>query len=138
MAFDSTLGAGAFLAGRVLFAFVVGYLALGNLRDGEAAVGYAESKGVPLASVTVPLGSLGLVGGAFAVLLGVYPALGALAIVGFLLPVTVLMHDFWTMDGQDRQNERIHFLKNVGLLGTALLFVAFAGTAWPLAVGVGL
>ena len=70
--------------------------------------------------------------------IGVYPALGALAVVGFLLPVTVLMHDFWTMDGQDRQNERIHFLKNVGLLGTALLFVAFAGAAWPLALGVGL
>lgn len=128
----------AFLVGRALFALVVGYLAFGNLLDLESAVGYAESKGAPLASVTVPLGSLGLVAGALAVLVGVYPAVGALAVVAFLLPVTVIMHDFWTLDGQQRQNERIHFLKNVGLMGGALVFASLAATEWPLAVGVGL
>jgi uncharacterized membrane protein YphA (DoxX/SURF4 family) len=138
MVFDSGLSAGAFLLGRVLFALVVGYLALGNLLDLEASVGYAQSKDAPLASVTVPLGSLGLVAGALAVLAGVYPAVGALAVVVFLAPITVIMHDFWTVDGQDRQNEEIHFLKNVGLLGAALLFLALSGATWPMALGLGL
>jgi putative oxidoreductase len=128
----------AFLLGRVLFAVVVGYLALGNLLDLESSVGYAQSKGAPLASITVPLGSLGLIAGALAVLVGVYPAVGVLAIVAFLVPITVIMHDFWTMEGQARQNEQIHFLKNVGLIGAALLFLALSTSAWPLAVGVGL
>ncbi|WP_424016725.1 DoxX family protein [Halorientalis pallida] len=138
MAFFSTLAGAAFLAGRALFALVVGYLALGNLLDLEASVGYARSKGAPLAGVTVPLGSLGLVVGALAVLVGVYPAVGALVVLAFLTPITVVMHDFWTMDGQDRQNERIHFLKNVGLLGGALVFLALSTTTWPYAVGLGL
>jgi len=128
----------AFLLGRGLFAAVVGYLALGNLLDLESSVGYAESKGAPLPSVTVPLGSLGLIAGVLAVLAGVYPTVGVLAIVAFLGPITVVMHDFWTMDGQARGNERIHFLKNVGLIGGALLFLALPATEWPLAVGVGL
>lgn len=138
MAFPSALADVAFLLGRALFALVVGYLALGNLLDLESSVGYAKSKGAPLAGITVPLGSLGLIAGSLAVLAGVYPILGTLAIVAFLAPITVIMHDFWTMDGQDRQNEQIHFLKNVGLLGTALVFLALSTTAWPLAVGIGL
>jgi uncharacterized membrane protein YphA (DoxX/SURF4 family) len=135
---DSTLGAVGFLTGRALFALVVGSLALGNLFDLDAAVGYAEHKGVPLASANVPLGSLGLVAGSLAVLTGVYPALGALVVAAVLVPITVVMHDFWTMEGQDRENERIHFLKNVGLVGAALVFLALSTASWPLAVGVGL
>ena len=135
---DSSLAAAGFLAGRALFALVVGALAFGNLLDLDSSVGYAEHKGVPLASVSVPLGSLGLVAGSLAVLTGVYPAVGALVVAVVLLPITVVMHDFWTMEGQDRANERIHFLKNVGLVGGALVFLALSTEAWPLAVGVGL
>jgi putative oxidoreductase len=138
MALPAAVSDVAFLLGRALFALVVGYLAVGNLLDLESSVGYAKSKGAPLASVTVPLGSLGLGVGALSVLLGVYPTLGVLAIVGFLIPITVIMHDFWTMDGQDRQNEQIHFLKNAGLIGAALLFLSVSVGTWPLAVGIGL
>ena len=126
----------AFLAGRALFAAVVGYLALGNLLDREASVGYAKSKGVPLAGIAVPLGSLGLIAGALAVLLGVYPGVGAAGIVAVLLPITLTMHDFWTLSGQDRQNEQIHFLKNIGLVGAALLFLSLAVSSWPYALGI--
>ena len=128
----------AFLSGRALFALVVGYLAFGNLLNLESSVGYAKSKGAPLAAVTVPLGSLGLIAGALAVLVGAFPVVGVLAIVGFLVPITVIMHDFWTMEGQNRQNEQIHFLKNVGLIGAALVFLGVSSTAWPLAIGIGL
>ena len=138
MVFDSALSETAFLLSRVLFALVIGYLALGNLLDLESAVGYAKSKGAPLASVTVPLGSLGLIAGALAVLIGVYPVLGSLAVVVFLIPITAIMHDFWTLEGQDRQNEQIHFLKNIGLIGAALGYLALASVTWPLAAGIGL
>ncbi|MFB6301000.1 MAG: DoxX family protein [Halobacteriales archaeon] len=136
MAFASSLSAGLFLLSRVLFALVVGYLALGNLLDLDSSVDYAQSKGVPLASIAVPVGSLGLILGALAILVGVYPAVGALAVIGFLVPITLTMHDFWTMTGQDRQNEQFHFLKNVGLIGGALVFLALSSTTWPLAIGL--
>jgi uncharacterized membrane protein YphA (DoxX/SURF4 family) len=88
--------------------------------------------------VTPDSGAPLLSAGALAVLAGVYPAVGALAVVGFLVPITVIMHDFWTMQGQDRQNEQIHFLKNVGLIGAALVFLALSTVNWPYAVGLGL
>lgn len=138
MVFSSMMSGAVFLLSRVLFALAVGYLALGNLLDLESSVGYAKHKGAPLASVRVPLGSLGLIAGALAVLTGVYPALGALAVIAFLVPITVIMHDFWTLEGQDRQNEQIHFLKNIGLISGALIFLAVSTITWPLAVGMGL
>jgi putative oxidoreductase len=135
MAFGASGAGEALLLGRAIFALVLAYLALGNLLDLDSSVGYAASKGVPLASLTVPLGSLALLAGAASILVGVYPLLGAVAVVAFLVGITPVMHDFWTQDGHDRENEQIHFLKNVGLLGAAVAFVGLATASWPYALG---
>jgi len=138
MAFEATGAGEALLVGRVLFAAVLGFLAVGNLGDLEETVAYAEHKGAPFPRVTVPLASLALVAGAASVLVGAYPLVGSLAVVGFLVGVTPVMHDFWNHDGQERQNEQVHFLKNVGLGGGALVFAALSTTTWPYAAGLGL
>lgn len=136
MTFASTVADVGFLAGRGLFAVAVGYFAVGNLRDLQGAIAYADSKGAPLASVTVPVGSGMLLAGALSILFGVYPVIGVLAIVAFLVPVTALMHDFWNAKDQQADNEQVHFLKNVGLLGAALLLVTLTTVEWPYALGV--
>jgi putative oxidoreductase len=138
MAFETTGAAAALLAGRILFATVLAYLALGNLRGLDETIAYAESKGAPRPRLTVPVSSLALVAGGIAILTGAFPLLGALAVLGFLVGVTPMMHDFWNQDGMDRQNERIHFLKNAGLAGGALVFAALSTTTWPYALGLGL
>ncbi|WP_330631232.1 DoxX family protein [Halocatena halophila] len=127
-----------FLVGRVLFAAVLGYLALGNLLDLEGTVGYAQSKGAPFPSISVPLSSGLVVIGAMSILVGAYPLVGGLIIGGFLTIITPIMHDFWNADGMDRQTEQISFLKNVGLAGGALLLASLASTDWPYALGIGL
>ncbi|WP_123538669.1 DoxX family protein [Halosimplex salinum] len=135
MVFESTAAGVALLAGRGLFAAVLGFLALGNLLDLENTVAYAEQKGAPAPRILVPLSSVALVAGAASILLGAFPLVGALLVVGFLVGVTPVMHDFWTEKGTDRQNEQIHFLKNAGLAGAALVFLALSTTPWPYAVG---
>jgi putative oxidoreductase len=127
------LAAVAFLGGRVAYAAVLGFMALGNLLDLGGSVAYAESKGVPVAGLAVPAGSLLLLAGAAVIALGTYPLVGAAAVAVFLVAVTPAMHDFWNMEGQQRDAEQAQFLKNAGLLGAAL---ALAGVAsWPLALG---
>jgi len=136
MVFESTTAGVALLLGRALFAAVLGFLAVGNLLDLEGTVEYAAHKGAPVPRLLVPLSSLALVGGAASILLGVFPLVGALLVVGFLVGVTPTMHDFWTQEGMDRQNEQIHFLKNAGLAGSALVFLALSTVDWPYAVGL--
>jgi uncharacterized membrane protein YphA (DoxX/SURF4 family) len=57
-------------------------------------------------------------------LLGWKPAVGIAAIVLFLAPVTYYMHPFWKEVGPERVNDSMNFLKNLALLGSALMFAA--------------
>jgi putative oxidoreductase len=51
---------------------------------------------------------------------------GGWLIVLFLVPVTVMMHDFWAMtDPNMAQMQQIMFMKNLSMLGGALLIAHF-------------
>ena len=77
-------------------------------------------------------GILALLGG-LSVLLGYRARLGALALVLFLVPVTIMMHNFWTIsDPMMKQMHIVMFMKNLGLLGGALFIYAFG--AGPLSL----
>jgi uncharacterized membrane protein YphA (DoxX/SURF4 family) len=138
MAFD-TAGAGlAFLLARVLFGGVIAFTGLNHFLDAEGMIGYAQAKGIPMASLGVPVSGGMLIAGGLGIILGVYPAVAAGAIALFLLAATPTMHDFWNAPEDQKQGELNNFLKNVALLGGALVFLVFASEVWPLAANVGL
>ena len=111
--------------GRVLFSLIF-LLSVPNHFKHET-VAYAAAAGVPVANVAVPLaGILALVGG-LSVALGFHARLGALALLVFLVPVTLFMHKFWGIaDPQQAQMQMINFMKNVALMGAAV-FIVYAG-----------
>ena len=53
--------------------------------------------------------------------LGRLPRLSALLLSGSIVPTTLAGHRFWEKDGADRQQQLIHFLKNLGLAGALLI-----------------
>jgi len=54
--------------------------------------------------------------------LGKAPRLSALALAGSVVPTTLAAHRFWEMDDPaERENARVHFVKNLGLLGGLLI-----------------
>lgn len=114
------------LLGRLLFGGGLGMLAYNNFKQIEGMIGYAESKDVPKAEWLVPFSSGMLAFGSLAVVLWRVPRLAAGAIAAFLVGVTPLMHDFWTMEDERRSTEQTNFLQNVALLGAALAFIG-----WP-------
>lgn len=93
----------------------------------EQAIQYAQSQGVPAAELLVPLsGIIGIVG-ALSIILGFRAKWGAWLLVIFLIPVTLMMHNFWAVaDPMQRQVQMIMFFKNLAMLGGALL-VAYWG-----------
>lgn len=109
--------------GRALFGGVLAFTAIDNLRDIEGNAAYAESNGVPAADRLVPLSSGMLLAGSLGVVLDRVPRLSAGVIAAFLVGVTPTMHDFWNREEGERKSQLIHFLKNTGLLGGALLFL---------------
>jgi putative oxidoreductase len=51
--------------------------------------------------------------------------LGAILLIIFLVPVTLVFHNFWAYQGMDQQMQMANFLKNVGLAGGLALVAVF-------------
>ncbi|HJS42308.1 MAG TPA: DoxX family protein [Gemmatimonadales bacterium] len=96
-------------------------------------IAYAAQHGVPLAGLAVPLSGVIALAGGLSILLGYRARLGGWLLVLFLVPVTLTLHRFWGLpDPIAAQLQRIMFLKNIGLLGGALLLAYFG--AGPLSL----
>lgn len=109
--------------GRLLFGAGLAVLALRNLLDLDGRVAYAEYKGVPAADKIVPVSSGLLLAGGLGVSLWKLPKIAAGSIVAFLVGVTPIMHNFWAVDEESRDEELTSFLQNVALLGAAIAFL---------------
>ena len=115
--------------GRLLFVAI--FLMSGPRHFLSQTIGYAAAQGVPLAWLAVPLsGAVALLGG-LSVLLGYRAKLGAWLIAGFLIAVTPIMHRFWGIaDPMVAQMQMINFMKNVSMLGSALLITQLGAGSW--------
>ena len=110
--------------GRQLFSFLFIVASASHFNPQTIAV--AARHGVPLAGLLVPLsGVIALMGG-LSVLVGFQARLGASLLALFLVPVTFLMHNFWSaVDPNVIEIEKAMFMKNVTMLGGALLIAYF-------------
>ncbi len=69
-------------------------------------------------------GAVQLVAGSL-LAIGRWPRLSALALAATLVPTTLAGHPYWeTKDEQERAQQRIHFLKNLTMLGGLLIAAA--------------
>ena len=110
--------------GRVLFALM--FILSAPNHFARSTIDYAAHQGVPATSILVPIaGIIALIGG-LSVAIGLYARVGALLLALFLIPVTLWMHAFWNVtDPMQHMMQMINFLKNVSMLGGALLMMYF-------------
>jgi|SRR5579863_1071436 len=114
------------LIGRILFAAI--FIMSAPNHFNPETIKYADDHGVPWASVSVPLAGLVALAGGLSILLGFRGRFGALLLVLFLVPVTPMMHDFWSVvDPSAAEIQQLLFMKNIAMLGGAL-FIAYFGT----------
>jgi putative oxidoreductase len=120
-----------FLIGQLIFG---GYFVMSGLRHFThfgMMSGYAKGKGTPAPSAAVAGNGILLVSGGLSLLLGVWPFIGGILLVIFLLGVPFKIHGFWAIsDPQAKMNEMINFTKNMGLLGAILIIMTYPGP-WP-------
>jgi putative oxidoreductase len=124
----------AFLVGRIL----VGCYYLQSAFHHFSGVGRlsraAAAHGVPAPELAVIVGGVLLLVAGLSFLLGLFPRVGVAALVLFLVPVTLIMHAFWAdHDPVQLQSNLVNFTKNIGLLGSSLMFLAVP-RPWPYSV----
>jgi putative oxidoreductase len=117
--------------GRFFFALI--FLMAGASHFSRQTIGFAASQGVLLAPIAVPFSGALAIAGGLSVLLGYRAKVGAWLIALFLVPVTLVMHRFWLVqDPMMAQIQMILFMKNVSMLGGALLISQFGAGPFSL------
>jgi putative oxidoreductase len=110
--------------GRILFALI--FITAVPRHFTHEGIQHAADLGVPLASLLVPLSGLMALVGGLSVAAGYKARVGALLLVGFLVPVTLMMHAYWKLhDPVQIHVQQAMFAKNVSMLGAALLLTQF-------------
>lgn len=114
------------LVGRILFSLI--FVMSGLNHFSAQTIGYAASMGVPMANILVPISGVLAILGGLSIILGLKTRIGAVLIVLFLVPVTFMMHNFWAKtDPMARQMDMIQFMKNISMLGGALIIMYWGG-----------
>jgi putative oxidoreductase len=116
---------GVALIGRIALAAIFVLSGLQKLIDFTGTASMIASAGVPLPTVAAAVAVVIELGGGLAIFAGWMTRVAALAIVVFLIIVSPIFHNFWTMEGEARMMNQIMFLKNVSMLGGFLLLMAF-------------
>ena len=83
----------------------------------------AAEIGVPLdPELAVRANGAAMLAAGTALALGLWPRLAAAVLAGTIVPTTLAGHPYWELeDPAARRQQRIHFFKNLGLLGGLLL-----------------
>jgi len=121
---NSILGL-ATVVGRVMISTIFLLAAVGNkIPNFSGVAGYMASKGVPLPQVMLAGAIVFLIVGSLSIVLGYKARIGAGLLFVFLALATYYFHDFWNLQGQEQQNEMIHFMKNLSMMGTMVFIMA--------------
>ena len=123
-----------FLLGRIIFGGFFLYNGINHFLQREPMTQYAGAKGLPNPDVAVTASGAAMALGGASILLGVKPTLGTAAIAAFLATASPTMHNFWKADEASKQNELIHFSKNMALLGAVLILMSVE-EPWPASLG---
>ena len=93
---------------------------IGKIISPQRTIETIASQGIPFANILLILTIIVHLLGAIMVLLGYRSRIGALLLIGFLIPATLIFHTNFAESSQ-----QIAFFKNLGLIGGLLMIVAF-------------
>ena len=114
----------AFFIGRIIVGLYWLMGAVNHFTQVKSMVPYAKMKNVPLAEIAVPGTGVLLLVAALSIITGFYPVVAVAALVVFLVPVTFMMHNFWTIeDPMAKMSDMIMFTKNISMLGYTLILL---------------
>jgi putative oxidoreductase len=118
------------VVGRVALVTIFIASGLGKLTGWRGTVAYAGSKGVSetLLAIATALELLGAV----SIVVGFKARWGALALIIFLVPVTLVFHNFWAVPAAQQQVEMVNFLKNLAICGGLLIVFARGAGAFSI------
>jgi putative oxidoreductase len=113
------------LLGRLLFCTIFFMAAVGNKIPRFSDVAQVmELVGVPAPHFLLAGAIVFLLVGSLSVIVGYKARIGAVLLLTFLVLASYYFHPFWKLEGQAQQEQMIHFMKNLSMMGAMLFIVA--------------
>lgn len=117
---------GCALMGRALIAAIFLRSGAEKIVNFGGTAAMMSAKGMPYSDyLLIAAIAIELVAG-LALVFGYKVRWAAAALIVFLVPATLIFHNYWAADAAQLQNQTNHFFKNVAILG-ALVFVMGVG-----------
>lgn len=126
----------AFLVGRVILGLYWIEVAYNHSVKSAGLIGYTQSAGLKPGTAKLAVWGTGLLAlvGALSIGLGVYPTVGIICLVLFLIGVSFKMHAYWKVtDPNQRGMQRVNFTKNLAL-ASAILCLLAVSQPWALSL----
>jgi putative oxidoreductase len=120
------------LVGRILTSVVFLGSGFSKVAMFSAMTGFMVAKHLPLPAVSLGIAAAIEIFGGLAVLLGFRARYAAWVLFLYLIPTTVIFHNFWAMTGPEQMDNQIHFLKNLAIMGGLLFLAAFGPGAFSI------
>lgn len=111
------------LVGRILLSLIFILSAFNKLGNVTGTTGYMAAHGMPAVKFFLVMAVVFELLGGLMVLSGYRARLGAVLLIVFIVPATLIFHNFWAFEGMERQQQMINFLKNISILGGLLVVV---------------
>jgi putative oxidoreductase len=112
--------------GRLMLSLFFLMSGISKITRNKKMVEYAASKKLPMPSIAIILAAFVELGGGFAILTGFHSNIAALILFVYLLPTSIIFHNFWTLAEPEKQNQIVHFMKNVCIMGGLLILASFS------------
>jgi putative oxidoreductase len=110
---------------RLLLCTIFFMAAVGNKIPHFSAVAKVmESVGVPAPEFMLVGAIVFLIAGSLSVIVGYKAQFGAFLLLTFLVLASYYFHPFWKLEGQAQQEQMIHFMKNLSMMGAMLFIIA--------------
>jgi putative oxidoreductase len=106
--------------GRLLLAQIFLVAGVEKILDPAGTQAYMASKGMPMTGLFLVAAIVFELGGGLSLLSGFRARWGALALVVFLIPTTLIFHT-----GFSDQVQQVMFMKNLAIMGGLLMITAF-------------
>lgn len=114
------------LAGRLMLAYIFVLSGFGKITGFAGAAGYMAKYGMPMIEFLLVCAIVLELAGSLMLVAGWKARWGALALIVFTVPTTLIFHAYWAVPPEQAYGQMIQFQKNVAMLG-GLLYVLFSG-----------
>jgi putative oxidoreductase len=113
------------LLGRIAIAAIFLVSGTAKLVDVAGTAAHMSAVGIPFPEPLAMFAGVAEILGALSLMFGALTRVGAIGLILFLIPTTLLFHNFWALEGDEQRLQLVQFLKNLGLIGGLIFLISY-------------